>query len=93
MKYQLLPSKVRTLKKQELKEKIKQERKENIKRFAKNQAKRFERKFGDKLDKKFTSRRIIKNDRATIEIKKIKQEPYRSIYFKKEYDKVRKDLF
>ena len=45
------------------------------------------------LSKKTISKRILRSQRAVLEIKKNKPEPYRSIYFKEQYLKEKKNLF
>lgn len=46
-----------------------------------------------KLKQRFTEKNIIRQQRATLEIPEIKQEPYRSIYFKKTYEQEKRKLF
>ncbi len=50
-------------------------------------------KYKEKGLKKLSAKKILRSQRATLEIKENKPEPYSSIYFKEQYLKEKKNLF
>lgn len=71
--------------------------------YLKKEKKRFKEKFErgarlkkniDKLlNKQLINRRILKQERGTVVIPAYKEEPYRSIYFKDEMERAKKEMF
>ena len=84
--------------KKEAKEKAKNElyRKQviiNKVKKAVTPGKQFKKDFKRYLKQKTKSKAILRNQRATVVIKEIKQQPSRSYYFSNEYDKEKRSLF
>ena len=46
-----------------------------------------------KLKSKFTNKKLLRSNRATLQIPEYKPEPYRSIYFKTAYEKEKRLFF